>query len=378
MAKKVMALFYFRSPSINATVESDVIQGRIDDPTQRTYAYYLEHSSVSALNELLWKQVYIAIRSKQLDALKGSDGRFTLALDGTSLTYSYKRHCDKCLTTTYDDGTVHYHHALLVASIVDKIKKVSIVVAVIPIENTQGSDKQDCELNATKKLLKHIKKLAPQMRFNISVDGLYLSAPFVTQAKQLGHEVTMPLAKENMAIFDVFEKDFKNKKIIKQEDKDTETTIQYCSDDLSPYWPALSKSDPSIRLYGLKREIIHKKTGEVRTCVIVSTLDPIDDKRAIELSEIQRERWQQENNTFNVFKNLHDIKHIYNHKASTQVFQFAAIANNMRNIFLLRHPPQKHIKKPLTIATLLKLILALCKAPIDIFLASQISASKDG
>lgn len=373
-----MALFYFRSPSINATVESDIIQRRIDDPTQRTYAYYLERSSVSVLNELLWKQVYTAIRSKQLDALKGGNGRFTLAIDGTSLTYSYKRHCDKCLTTTYEDGTVHYHHGLLVASIVDKIKKISIVVAVIPIENIPGTDKQDCELNATKKLLKHIKKLAPQMRFNISVDGLYLSAPFITQVKELGHEVTMPLAKENMAIFDVFKKDFKDKKIVRQEDKDTETIIEYCSDDLSPHWPALYKSDPSIRIYGLKREIICKKTGEIRTCVIVSTLEPTDDKRAIELSEIQRERWQQENNTFNVFKNLHEIKHIYNHKASTQVFQFAALANNMRNIFLLRHPPQKHLKKPLTISTLLKLILAQCKAPIDIFQSIQVSASKDG
>jgi hypothetical protein len=367
MAKNTIGMFFFQSPSINAHVESAQCAGRIDEPTQRAIAYYLERSSVRALNELLWKQVYIAIRGKQLESLRGYDGRFTLAIDGVSLAYSKKRHCDRCLVTRYDDGTVQYHHAMLVASIVDKTEKTSIVVAVIPIENTPGyTGKQACELNAAKYLLDHLHRLNAHMKFNISVDGLYLSSEFIVRAKALGHEITMPLAKENMLIFDVLERDFKNRPIARQEDKSTTTTIEYGLEDVSMFWQALFQRNPAIPIYGLKRIITDKATGESRTCVIISTIQPTNDKEAIRISEMQRERWQQENNTFNVFKNLHNLKHIFNHRASAQVFLFAAIAINMRNIFLLRHPPQLHIKKPLSITALVQLILRLCNAPMDI------------
>lgn len=379
MAKKMIAMFFFRFASVNAYVETDLCSGQLDEPTQRTIAYYLERSNVRALNELLWKQVYIAIRSKQLDQLRGKDGRFTLAVDGVSLPYSSKRHCERCLVTHHEGGRIQYHHALLVASIVDQIRKISIVVAVIPIENTPGfTGKQDCELNAAKKLLEHLRSLNAHMKFNISVDGLYLSSDFIIRAHALGHEVTMPLAKENMVIFEVLEKDFKGRALARQENRETETTIEYGPEDVSMFWTALFKSNPQIPIYGLKRRIVTKATREIRECVIISTLKPVDDKAAIRISGIQRERWQEENNTFNVFKNLHHLKHIYNHKAMAQVFQFAALAINMRNIFLLRHPPQKQIRKPISIATLLQLILALCKTPIDICHAADVSSSSGG
>lgn len=376
MAKKVIAMFFFQFTSVNAYVEQGLCSGKLDEPTQRTIAYYLEHTSVRALNELLWKQVYIAIRNKQMESLRGRDGRFALAIDGVSLSYSSRRHCERCLVTHHDDGRIQYHHALLVASIVDKVKKMSIVVAVIPIENTPGyTGKQACELSAAKQLLEHLRSLNAHMKFNISVDGLYLSADFIIRAHHLGHEVTMPLAKENMVIYDVLERDFKNRAIARQEDCQTQTTIEYGSEDVSIFWAALFKGNPAIPIYGLKRRILVKASGDVRECVIISTLKPVDDKAAIRISEIQRERWQQENNTFNVFKNLHNLKHIYNHKASTQVFQFAALAINMRNIFLLRHPPQRHSKKPLTAAALLSLIFAACKAPINICHTADVSVA---
>jgi hypothetical protein len=364
MAKQILAMFFFQFASINTFIERS---SNLDEPTQRTLAYYLEHSNPKALNELLWKQVYIAIRSKQLENLRGKDGRFTLALDGVSLAYSYKRHCDRCLVTRHDDGSVQYHHAMLVASIVDKVRKASIVVAVIPIENVPGFEgKQACELKAAHELLEHLHRLNAHMKFNISVDGLYLSANFIIQAKGLGHEVTMPLAKEKMVIFDVLERDFKNRAVAQDEDRTTKTTIEYGPEDVSIFWQALFAGNPTIPIYGLKRRIEIKATGEVRECVIISTIKPENDKNAIRISEMQRSRWQQENNTFNVFKNLHGLKHIYNHRAMAQVFIFAALAINMRNIFLLRHPPQRHIKKPLSITTLLELIRRLCNSLIDI------------
>lgn len=332
-------------------------------------AYYVELTSVALLNQALWDQVHTAMRLKQLDPLRGSDGKWTMAFDGVSLPYSNKRHCEKCLETV-KDGVTSYHHALLVASIVNKTQKVSIVVAVIPIENTQGTDKQASELRAAREMLDHLRKMNPYLHYHITVDGLYLAAGFVDQAIRMGHSVTMPLAKENMLIHEILDVRFGNgRPTVRIENVDMITTVAYDCEDIAPYWDALHKLNPKIAIYGLKRTIVDKTTGEIRECPIVTTLVPTD-KNAMRISDIQREKWQEENKTFNVLKNHHHLEHVFNHKAQAQIFLFASMAANLFAITLLRHPPQRHIKKPLTLAGILQAILIHCQFdPLNLFSA---------
>jgi hypothetical protein len=369
MFKTWIALFFFQVRSVNAYMESDVIHGREDRPGGRTLAYYAEASRVAYLNQALWDQVHTAMRLKQLDGLRGSDGKWTMAFDGVSLSYSTKRHCEKCLKTT-KDGVTSYHHSLLVASIVHKVKKVSIVVAVIPIENmkNEGTDKQACELKAAHEMLDHLRKMDPYLRYHITVDALYLAAGFIEHAVRLGHSVTMPLAKENMKIHEILDVRFGNgRSQVKLETVKTITTVDYDSEDIAPYWDALQKANPQIALHGMRRTIVDRVTGEVRQCPIVTTLVPTE-KNAMRISDIQREKWQEENKTFNMLKNHHHLEHVFNHKAQTQIFIFAAIATNMRTIAFLRHPPQKHVKKPLALASVIQAILTLCHYdPLGLF-----------
>ena len=367
MFQTMLGLFFFQVKSINAFVESDVIYGRSHRPGARTLAYYVEHTGVSALNRALWDQVHTAMRLKQLDPLRGNDGKWSMAFDGVSLAYSTRRHCDKCLETT-KDGVTSYHHALLVASIVNKSKKVSVVVAVIPIENTQGADKQSCELKAAREMLDHLRNMNSHLRYHITVDGLYLAAGFVDQAVRMGHSVTMPLAKETMVIHEILDVRFGNgRPTVQIENVDTITVVAYDCENVALYWGALHKLNPEIAIYGMKRTIVDKSTGEIRECPIVTTLMP-SESNAMRISDIQREKWQEENKTFNVLKNHHHLEHIFNHKAQAQIFIFAAIATNMRTIALLRHPPQRHVKNPMTIAGIVKTILSLCQYdPLNFF-----------
>lgn len=363
MFKTMVSLFFFQTRSINSFIEHDIVHGNLDRPGGRTLAYYLERTSVSLMNHTLWDQAYTAMRLKQLDGLRGRDGRWTLAFDGVSFTYSTKRHCEKCLETTHD-GVTSYHHSLLVASIVNKAKKVSIVVAVIPIENKPGWTKQSCELSAAREMLNHLRTMNPYLHYNITVDGLYLAAEFVDQAVKQGHSVTMPLAKENMVIFKILDVRLgNNRPTLKTESIDTLMSVVYESENIAPYWESLNKLNFSINIYGMKRTILNKKTGEIRECLIVSTIQP-NEKNVIRLSDIQREKWQEENKTFNDLKNHHYLKHIFNHKAQAQTFIFAAIATNMRTIAFLRHSPQKYIKKPLTLAAILSAILVICEQDV--------------
>ena len=377
MFKNTLGLFFFQHESVNGYVENGIIHGHGDRPVQNTIAYYLEHAGVSALNLALWDQVHTAMRLKQLDHLRGADGRWTLAFDGVSFAYSTKRHCDKCLLTTSKVGVISYHHALLVASIVDKVRKVSIVVAVIPIENTAANtDKQACELKASAAMLEHLRKMNPYLRYHITVDGLYLSAGFIDQAVGCGHSVTMPLAKENMTIHEILDVRFGNGRPSVQIETVTEkTTVAYEAEDIAPFWPALHELNPKISLHGLKRTIVNKITGEIRECPIVTTLVPMAGN-AMAISNIQREKWQEENQTFNELKKHHHLEHVFNHKAQAQVFMFAALAINMRTIYLLRHRPQRHVRKPLTLTSIVAAILRACAFdPIRLFSFAPLAAT---
>ncbi|MGK5088535.1 hypothetical protein WDW86_13330, partial [Bdellovibrionota bacterium FG-2] len=67
MFKRTLGMLYFQARSVNAFTENDIVYGHVDPPGQRTWAYYVEHSSVAALNRALWDQVHTAMRLKQLD-----------------------------------------------------------------------------------------------------------------------------------------------------------------------------------------------------------------------------------------------------------------------------------------------------------------------
>jgi hypothetical protein len=53
-----------------------------------------------------------------------------------------------------------------------------------PIKNTDGSKKQDCEINAGKRLVANMRKRHPKLPMIVTGDGLYSKQPFVDAVKQ--------------------------------------------------------------------------------------------------------------------------------------------------------------------------------------------------
>lgn len=352
MVKKLLGMFLFQSESINDYCNNELLGKVSNECTDRTLAYFLERANVIQLNNILWRQVYQAIRLKQLDKLKSYDGRFVLAIDGTSLRYSQKRHCEKCLVTV-KDGKTYYHHGMLVASLVDKTTGTSIIVAVQPIENKVGYDKQQCELKAAQKLLTDIRAKNAHMKYIITVDGLYVSARFFEQVRSYNYDVVAVLSKENMNVFEILDTRYHKWKLeLPFETKDESIKLWFENEDLSLYWDAISKSN--IPVYGIRRERINKNTGEVFTCYMLTTIRP-NSFNIEHLSNIQRERWQQEIRNFKQIKRQYNLEHMFNHKGCAAVFILASIAINMVSIYLLRHNPKKKFPK-ITNKLILKII----------------------
>ena len=134
------------------------------------------------LNELREIQKYIVkalIRSKMFDKYK-YEGAFQLIFDGTGLSNHDYNLNNNCLQRKHKDGKISYYKYVLEC----KLCVGNIVISVDSefIENTKmftEKQKQDCETNAFKRMIKRIKKNYPKQKFIISGDGLYATIPII-------------------------------------------------------------------------------------------------------------------------------------------------------------------------------------------------------
>ncbi|MCK5538765.1 MAG: hypothetical protein KAI79_18210 [Bacteroidales bacterium] len=104
---------------------------------------------------------------------------YIIAIDGTGIVSFNNKHCEACLQKKSKNGKTIYFHNVLEAKLVTS-NGLSISLATEWISN-QGKnvyDKQDCELNAFKRLAVKIKKYFPRLPVLIAADGLYPNQTF--------------------------------------------------------------------------------------------------------------------------------------------------------------------------------------------------------
>ncbi|HDH10678.1 MAG TPA: hypothetical protein ENG83_00475, partial [Nitrospirae bacterium] len=111
---------------------------------------------------------------------------YTKALEGWN-TYSFSIHCSSCLRTTHKKGNVSYSHKVLQAAIMHPDMRQVIPLMPEEIRNTDGTIKQDCEINAAKRLIPAIKKDHPQSGLIIVGDDLFSRGPFIKDVLATGY-----------------------------------------------------------------------------------------------------------------------------------------------------------------------------------------------
>lgn len=134
--------------------------------------YFLEKVEPENIELVKMNMARKLIADKRLDGFR-LDGKILVAVDGTQLFSFKKQHCESCLKTEHEGGTVTWNHKILEAKIVADIG-LSLSICSEPIENFDGSyDKQDCELKAFYRLAKKLKKHFSHTRICLLLDGLY-------------------------------------------------------------------------------------------------------------------------------------------------------------------------------------------------------------
>lgn len=133
------------------------------------------------LEKIRKNMVYNLIRKKSFDDAKFLGKNWLVIVDATQLFSFRKRHCEHCLTKTFNKGTEQestiYYHQVLEAKIVLSDDMV-ISIATEFIENDkENMTKQDCEITSFKRLAKSLKSMFPRLPICILGDSLYACEP---------------------------------------------------------------------------------------------------------------------------------------------------------------------------------------------------------
>ena len=126
-------------------------------------------------------------RAKHLKAYRFLGKYYLVTIDGTGYFSSEKIHCERCLRSeSKKKGVVRYSHHILQATVVHPGKRQVIPFAPEFIRNTDGSEHQDCELNAGKRLIPKLKAAHRQLLMVVVGDSLYSKDPFIRLLKKHG------------------------------------------------------------------------------------------------------------------------------------------------------------------------------------------------
>ena len=106
-------------------------------------------------------------------------GYLVLAMDGTSYYSSEAVSSDLCLTKKKRNGTIEYHLQMLAGAFVHPDHKEVIPVCPEMIRMQDGSTKNDCERNASKRFLAHLRREHPHLKIIVTEDGLSSNAPHI-------------------------------------------------------------------------------------------------------------------------------------------------------------------------------------------------------
>ena len=187
-----IALFALKDSSLLAFQErcNDVNMKRLfriqqvpSDTQMREILDPLEPDSLRPLFNDVLRQLQ---RGKALESYAFLDGYCLLSMDGSGYYSSKRVHCDSCLQKTNSKtDEITYHHQMLGAAVVHPDHKQVIPLAPEPIIKQDGDNKNDCERNASKRLLQKIRDEHPHWKLIVVEDGLASNAPHIRQLKRL-------------------------------------------------------------------------------------------------------------------------------------------------------------------------------------------------
>ena len=263
-------------------------------------------------------------RSKLTQRFQVLSGRYLCVIDGSEYFTSNasEKPCDKCMPRERNDGTVQYYHQILQPVFVKY--GLNSVIPFMPEEicMQDGSTKNDCEVNAAKRVIKKLRESHPHLDIVINADDIYSRVPMI-ECVLLNKMSFIFVAKEtsHKFMYEEISALRKLKAVNRLEKRDVNGDLkifEWCENV-----PLTSEMSCYVNWFSCR---ILDKNGEQKYYnAWVSNILPKKDNIE-ELSNSGRAKWKVENETFNILKNYgYHLEHNYGHGKINLAFNFVLL-----------------------------------------------------
>lgn len=242
-------------------------------------------------------------RGKALEKMVFMEGCYLLNLDGTGYFSSDKRHSPACLQKVNSKtGKVTYYLQMLGAAIVHPDFKEVIPLCPEMIIKQDGESKNDCERNASKRFLAHLRREHPHLPLIINEDALGSNAPHLEDLEEYNvHYILGVKEGDHKFLFQYVDQAVENGEATELTIADEQKTdITHCFRIV--YNAPLNKSNQDRRVTFVEYWEHNAKTGKIQRFSWITDLD-ITAENVYQFMRGARARWKIENETFNTLKN---------------------------------------------------------------------------
>lgn len=303
------AMFSLKDPSL---LEFDTRRKDETKVKNLTGIYHIDHVPCDTqIREILdevdpieLSPIYTSIfrqaqRGNVLEKLLFMDGCYLLSADGTTYFSSKQIHCSSCLEKKNSKtGEVTYSHQMFGAAIVHPDFQEVIPVFPEPIEKQDGTTKNDCERNASKRFLGQFRKTHPHLGVIMIEDGLSSNAPHIRELRtQKMHFILGVKPGDHEWLFQQVEASANTGNITKHRVKiaDVTHTFRFLNG------VALNASNQDVVVNFLEYWEV-QADGTTQHFSWVTDFE-ITCENVFQLMRGGRARWKIENETFNTLKN---------------------------------------------------------------------------
>jgi hypothetical protein len=236
-------------------------------------------------------------------------GGFLISIDGTGHYASTQVSCPQCGVRHYRNGAVGYYHQLLAAVLVHPEQKQVLPLFPEAITHQDGETKNDCELNASKRLLQQLRDAFPRWPIRVVEDSLFANGPHLNLLKELkiGYIISVKPDGQESLFAEV------DRRILQGNYEEFE--VLGPDNVLRGYrWMnalPLNKSHPDILVNFL--DYWEVRDGKESNFSWITDVE-LTTKKVDPVMKGGRSRWHIENQTFNTLKNQsYEFEHNFGH-----------------------------------------------------------------
>lgn len=286
-------------------------------PDWQTIQDVIEQLDITEIEDIRKYIVKALIRSKMFDKYR-YNGAFQVLVDATGISSHDYNLNGNCIVKKSKNGVTKYYKQVLEAKIV--VGKIVISLDTEWIENANMNTeqkKQDCEINAFKRMAPRIHKNYPKLKFIITGDALYATTSMINLCKEYKWHYIFNLKKDRL------------KKVY----EDFQDNVSYRNETTKKNY----KLSCSIQFKGnILNALSYQEEQNNKTIIFNYVTDlKVNDYRIESIICMGRRRWKIENEGFNEQKNgTFCISHLCsrNENAIRIHYYFIQIAHILRQL----------------------------------------------